>query len=125
MGWLDGFPFVSREERERRDRLLEKRICPFGVEAQREKARMVLSQLFPNRQTEETLFAFFDAKDAYTQNGVGETDRNNALTRLLRNSWMDDHAVNVMMCFIEMESEAKSLNEYPTANDVLAHCGNP
>ena len=47
MGLFDGFPFVSKEERERRRKDFEKRVAPFGVEEQREKLKALLAELFP------------------------------------------------------------------------------
>jgi len=119
MGWFDGFPFVSKEERERRRKDFEKRIAPFGVEEQREKLKVTLAELFPKVDSTEAMFAFFDAKDAYTSKDEKELGEHAARIRMRRQKWLDEKKSAIMLCFIEMETGISSLDEYPTAADVL------
>jgi hypothetical protein len=120
MGLLDGFPFVSKEERERRRKDFEKRVAPYGVEEQREKLTETLKELFPKVDPMDTMFAFYDAKDAYTYKETKEEGYAAARLRLRRQRWIDGRKETIMLRFIELESEAASLDDYPTADDVLA-----
>ena len=120
MGWFEGFPFVSKEERERRRKDFEKRVVPFGVEAQREKLKGTLKELFPGVDSTDAAFAFFDAKDAYTKKETKEEGYVAAQIKLRRTRWIDAGKEAIMLRFIELESEITSLDEFPTAAEVLA-----
>ena len=119
MGWFDGFPFTSKEERERRRKEFEKRVAPFGVEAQREKIKEVLKELFPKIDVTDALFAFFDAKDVYTKKDTKEEGYAAAQLKLRKTRWIDARNAEIMLRFVELEIDAVSLEEYPTAKDVL------
>ncbi|MCL2111220.1 MAG: hypothetical protein FWH32_02995 [Clostridiales bacterium] len=119
MGWFEGFPFVSKEERERRRRDFEKRVTPFGVEEQREKTRETLKGLFPDIDATDAIFAFFNAKDAYTYAETKEEAYVKAKLKLRGTKWIDGRTETVMLRFIELENEIASLDDYPTAADVL------
>ena len=119
MGWFEGFPFVSKEERERRRREFEKRVTPFGVENQREKLEQTLKGLFPKLNTTDTMFAFFDAKDAYTIKETKEEGYAAARSKLRRQRWIDGRSETIMLRFIELENEVTSLDDYPTAEQVM------
>ena len=119
MGWFDGFPFVSKEERERRAREFEKRIAPFGVEAQREKIKATLKELFPKTDATESLFAYFDAKDAYTKKETEAEGVVAAKIRLRRHKWIDEKKESIMLRFIELEKDIESLDDFPTAAEIL------
>ena len=119
MGWFEGFPFTSKEERERRRRDFEKRVTPFGAEEQREKLRATLKGLFPDIDLTDATFAFFDAKDAYTYKETREEGYVAARFKLRRNRWIDGRNEAIMLRFIEMESDIESLDDYPDAEDVM------
>ena len=119
MGWFEGFPFVSKEERERRRKEFEKRVVPFGVEEQREKLKAVLSELFPQLNITDAMFAFFDAKDVYTYKENKDEGYIAACEKLRKKRWVDGRTETIMMRFIELECEIKSLDEYPTKKQVL------
>jgi len=119
MGWFDGFPFVSKEERERRKKDFEKRLAPFGVEEQREKLKVTLFELFPDIEQIDLLFAYYDAKDAYTNKETPEEGRRAAMIKLRKPRWMDGRKETIMIRLIEMEKELESLDDYPSADDVL------
>ena len=119
MGWFDGFPFVSKEERERRRRDFEKRIAPHGVEAQREKIKSILGELFPKVDSMDAVFTYFDAKDSYTKKETKEEGEVAARIRLRRQRWVDGRAEAIVVRLIELENELESLDDYPTAADVL------
>ena len=120
MGWFDGFPFVSKEERERRRKEFEKRVAPFGVDDQREKLSSTLKELFPDLNTTDAMFAFFDAKDAYTYKEDKEEGYRAAKNKLRRQRWIDGRKETIMLRFLELENEITSLDDYPTAEQVLA-----
>lgn len=119
MGLFEGYPFVSKEERERRRKAFEERLAPYGVEEQRECSRNLMKELFPDLDSKDSLFAFFDAKDSYTKHNKGEMGRSAALARLKRLKWIDERNAKLFMTYIEMESEIDSLDDYPTAEQII------
>ena len=119
MGWFDGFPFTSKEERERRRKEFEKRVVPFGVEAQREKLKTLLKELFPKIDSTDAVFSFFDAKDAYTKKETKEEGIVAARQKLRKTRWIDGRTEAIMLRLVELENEITSLDEFPTAADVL------
>ena len=120
MGWFDGFPFVSKEERERRARDFEKRIAPFGIDEQRDKLKATLVELFPENDYRDLLFAYYDAKDAYTSKEISEEGKAAARFRLRKARWVDSRKEKIILRLIELEVALTSLDEFPTAKDVLA-----
>jgi len=119
MGWFEGFPFVSKEERERRRREFEKRIAPFGVEKQQVKQKALLAELFPKDDQLDILFAYYDAKDAYTYKETKEEGIVAARMKLRKARNIDGRKETIMMRLIEMEIALTSLDDYPTAKEVL------
>ena len=120
MGLFDGFPFVSKEERERRERDFNKRITPFGVEAQRDKLQKVLKELFPKVDIIDCTFAYYDAKDAYTKKETDEEGLHAAKAKFRTVKWIDGRAEVILLRLLELERAITSLDEFPTAEDVLA-----
>jgi len=120
MGLFDGFPFVSKEERERRSRDFENRIAPFGLEEQRNKLKVTLVDLFPGIDITDLMFVYFDAKDSYTLKENSEDGVRSARFKLSKVKWMDKRKETIMLRLIELERGLTSLDDYPTANDVLA-----
>jgi len=120
MGWFDGFPFVSKEERDRRRRDFEKRLAPFGVEEQREKLKAILLELFPEADQTDMLFAYYDSKDAYTYKETKEEGVVAARMKLRKSRQIDGRKEVIMLRLIEIENELTSLDDYPAAKDVLA-----
>jgi hypothetical protein len=118
MGWFEGFPFVSREERERRRREFEKRVVPFGLEEQRGKLKETLIGLFPDLNYTEAMFAFYDAKDAYTLKEKGEAGLAAARLKLKKLRWIDARKEQLLLRLVELESEIGSLDEFPAAAQV-------
>jgi len=120
MGWFDGFPFVNKDERERRRKDFEKRVTPFGVNAQREKLKATLGVLFPEINTTDAMFAFFDAKDAYTYKEEKDEGIAAARHKLRKLPWINESREAIFLKLIELENGITSLDDYPTAEDVLA-----
>ena len=119
MGLFDGFPFVSKEERERRRRDFEKRVTPFGVEEQRDKLKSILSELFPDADLLDALFVYFDSKDAYNYKETKEEGIVAAKMKMKRARWVDERKQAIILKLIDIENGLTSLDDYPTANDVL------
>jgi len=119
MGLFDGFPFVSKEERERRRKDFEKRIVPFGVEEQREKLKETMKELFPGVDRTDAIFVYFNAKDAYTLKETKEEGEVAARMKLKNVKWVDGRAIAIILRLIELETGIMSLDEFPTAKDVL------
>ena len=119
MGMFDGFPFVSKEERERRRKDFEKRVAPFGVEDQREKLKETLSGLFPGADQTDIMFKYYNAKDAYTIKETKEEGFVAAQMKLRRTQKMDGRTETILLRLIELDTELTSLDEFPTAEQVL------
>ena len=119
MGLFEGFPFVSKEERERRRKDFENRMAPYGVDETRDNLQQILKELFPSLDQRDSLFVFYDTKDSYTKSGKGEEGLDVAKKRMSRLRWIDERNKKLFLTFIEMESEITSLDEYPTAKQVL------
>ena len=120
MGLFEGFPFVSKEERERRRRDFEKRVAPLGVDAQREKQKELLKELFPDADQLDVLFSFYDAKDAYNYKETPDESIVAARLKLRKNRRVNGRMETIMIRLIEIENELTSLDDYPTAKSVLS-----
>ena len=119
MALFDGFPFTSKEERERRKRDFDKRVVPFGVEEQRDKVRETLKELLPKTDLLDATFAFFNAKDAYTLKETKEEGLAAARLKLSKVRWIDGRTMAILLRYVELETEITSLDEYPTAEEIL------
>ncbi|MDR1953494.1 MAG: hypothetical protein LBQ21_03325 [Clostridiales Family XIII bacterium] len=122
MGILNGFPFITKEERVRREQEFNNRVFPLGVEQQRDAAALLLSELIPEGRTKPDmlLFTFIVAKDAYMKNGKGEpgeTAARRALGRVMRKN---EREKALILSAIKLEAEITSMDDYPTAEEVLA-----
>ena len=123
MGWLEGFPFKSREQIEKDQKAFEKRVLPFGT-AQRDAAKNVLKELLPPRtRDDEMLFAFISAKDAFTQEEDPAQGRVAALASLKRGKWLKEPALSYVLALIMLDVQIGSLEEYPTAEQVRTYAG--
>ena len=119
MRWFEGFPFITKEEQERRRKEFEKRVAPFGIEEQREKLKATLLKLFPKTEITYSMFMFYDAKDAFTKEETSEKGLVAAQRKLRRNK-VDSRTETIILRLIELESVIDSLDDYPAAQDVLA-----
>ncbi len=125
MGWFDGFPFQSREQMDKEKRDFEKRVFPFGL-AQRDCARAVLQQLVPNKKFEgEALFAFISSKDIYMQNEQSPEGLQHARKQLKRMRFFSEEDKDKILALVVLDAAAPSLEEYPTAEAVLARVAQP
>ena len=119
MGWFDGFPFVSREERERRRKDFEKRIAPLGLDEQRDMLKATLCELFPGIDKIDLVFTYYDAKDSYTKKETPGESEMAARQKMRRARWMDGRKETIFIRLIEKEIALTSLDDFPTAKDVL------
>ncbi|MDR1028164.1 MAG: hypothetical protein LBL63_01955 [Clostridiales Family XIII bacterium] len=122
MGIFEGFPFVNKEERERRAREFNERVFPFGVETQREAVKGLLTELIPAspHKPDILLFAFIVAKDAYTAKGKGTQGidaAHRALDRALRKG---EREKALILAAVQADAEITTLDAYPTAEQVRA-----
>ena len=129
MGLFDGFPFTRKEDRERRQKATEKRVAPFGLEAQREKQKEILRELFRKKDVTDLLFALYQAKDSYCYEDDEESEEGSedvrkkrlaaARRKLKEISWVDGRTEAILLRLVELETSIKSLDDYPSAQDVL------
>jgi hypothetical protein len=114
MGWFDGFPFVSAEQRKRNQQDFERRIFPFGLEAHRAAAKGLLSQIITAPLSEEErLFAYIMAKDKYLLNDRGEAGLQAARKQLATLRWLNERDRELLLAMVRLEAEAPSLDAYP------------
>jgi hypothetical protein len=124
MGWFDGWPFKSKEQQER-DRLeFERRIFPLGL-AQRAAAQAVLDELVVDKRVRalEAMFAFIAAKDCYECGERTPESLESASQAIKLNRRIKGAQVEMVLALVRLDSLAKSLDGYPTAEDVRRVCG--
>lgn len=122
MGWFDGFPFKSKQQREKERREFERLVFPFGVEEQRAAARKVLNEMLPGKkiQDEQRLYAFICAKEAYLTCEEAGEEVDAALRTMRKQPWITDEFAASILSLIRLEKNIESLEEYPTAEEVQA-----
>jgi hypothetical protein len=121
MALLEGWFFVSKDERARRQKEMATRIFPFGEEEQRSRAAAVLKELFGGGKKHDeqgVLFCFISGKNEYILNGEGSGGRMAASTQLKRIGWKKPERVELLLAFIELETATRSMADYPEAEDV-------
>ena len=124
MGWFDGFPFQSREDMEREKRDFERRVFPLGL-AQRDAARTVLRELIPHIKSDsESLFAFISAKDIYMLNEQTDEALARARAQMKKLRYFTEEDKDKILALLLLDATATSLEEYPTAQEVLLRVGN-
>lgn len=124
MGWLDGWPFKSRDQQFKEQAEFERRVFPFG-EGQREKALTVLRQVVPNPKIRdnELLFAFLSAKDKYVQGEMTLDALEEAREHMVKMRWLRGVNVEPVLALVRLEADIDSLEDYPTAEDVQKAAG--
>jgi hypothetical protein len=123
MGFLDGFPFVNRDERRRREKEFDSLVFPLGVDDQRKAAVKLLSDLIPPdgpNKPNILLFAFIVAKEAYVINEKGESGLAAARRELDRALRKDKREKDLILAAVVLDAEATSLDDYPTAEQVIS-----
>ncbi len=121
MGWLDGWPFKSKEQMDKERLDFENRMFPFGL-AQKDAALSVIKQGCRSKvKDEEKMFVFIIAKDACMQNGGLEGGGMAQAERVLAEQrWLPEEDRRFIASFLPLEICAPSLEEYPTAEEVFA-----
>jgi hypothetical protein len=123
MGILDGFLFISKDERRRRQKDFDNRVFPFGVEAQRPLVEKALSELVDDRNNsaEIQLFAYLSAKDKYILHEKSEKALALAKKEIERVIRKNNRAVSLILSLIQLDSEISSIEDYPSAPAIRAH----
>lgn len=120
MGIFDGFPFKSKDQVERERKEFADKILPLG-EAQKQKALAVLCQITgPKLRSEEKLFAFFTAKQQYLDAGGGTEGVRAAQKKLAGFRYVPKEDAQHIVAMVTLEKDVESLDDYPTAEQVLA-----
>ena len=118
MGWLDGFSFKTKEQREKESKAFEKQVFPLGI-WQRDAARAVLEQFeMPKISSEQRLFAFICAKEKHTEKEDAREALQSAADELNRHRWLPPNARTVITALLLLEAGAEDLERYPTAEQV-------
>ncbi len=119
MGIFSGFPFQTKAQMQAEQDAFEKRVFPFGVDAAREKARVLLAPYATKKVGErELLFAYISSKDAYALDGGGDEGLAAAKRALKRQNWLPADAVSAILALVHLEEGRTSIDEFPTAEEL-------
>jgi hypothetical protein len=122
MGLLDGWPFRSREEIERRNREFDERVMPLGG-GQKDRALSILEELKPQgsrNDGKELLFGYLIGKDKYVQKGKGESGMEAMSAELNKLKFLSDEEKRVIRALVKYDSEIINIDYYPTAEKIRA-----
>ncbi|MDR0518692.1 MAG: hypothetical protein LBG82_01360 [Clostridiales Family XIII bacterium] len=122
MGLLDGWPFRSREEIERKNREFNDRVIPLG-EAQKERVMELLGELKPagsRNDKKELLFAYLVAKDRYIQKGKGDEGSAAMAAEMKKLRYLSDEEQLIIKTLVKYDSELINIDYYPTADKIRA-----
>lgn len=121
MSWFEGFPFKTRAQMEKERKQFQSRVLPLG-EPQKQAALLVLQQVVSAKVPDsERLFAFFAAKDKYLEGLEDEEEAPKAAMQAIKKQpglTLQDK-LNIV-ALIHLEHAISTLEEYPTAGQVLA-----
>ncbi|MFV0351737.1 MAG: hypothetical protein ACK5JF_05425 [Oscillospiraceae bacterium] len=119
MGWFDGFPFKSREQMQKEQQDFEKNVFPLGME-QREVALAVLREVTTKKlPDDQKLFAFISAKDRFAKAETEEDGLAQMSKTFIKQSWLKQEDKIAIAALILLESRIESLEDYPTAQQVM------
>jgi hypothetical protein len=122
MGLLDGWPFRSREESERRTKEFDERVMPLGA-AQKDRAMAVLKELKPagsRNDSKELLFGYLVGKDKYVLKGKGEDGMDAMSAELNKLKFLSDDEKRIIKALVKYDSDVIDLDYYPTAEKIRA-----
>jgi hypothetical protein len=122
MGLLDGWPFRSKDDIERRNREFNERVMPLG-ETQKELAAAVLEELKPRgsrNDSKELLFGYLVAKDKYVANGKGEGGMASMDTEMKKLKFLSEEERRIIKALVKYDSEVINIDYYPTAEKIRA-----
>jgi hypothetical protein len=122
MGLLDGWPFRSKEEAERKNREFDERVLPLGPD-QKDRALAVLGELKPHGSRngdKELLFGYLVAKDKYVLKGKGEDGMIAMNAELNRLRFLSDDEKRIIRALVKYDSEIVNMDYYPTAEKIRA-----
>jgi hypothetical protein len=122
MGLLDGWPFRSKEDIERKHKEFDERVIPLGPD-QKDLAQSVLEELKPAKSRndkKELLFGYLIAKDKYIQRGKGEDGMAAMDVELNKLRFLSEEEKRIIKALIKYDSELININYYPTAEKIRA-----
>jgi hypothetical protein len=122
MGLLDGWPFRSKEEIERRTREFDERVIPLGTR-QKDMAQAVLEELKPagsRNVKKELLFGYLVGKDKYVLKGKGEELMIAMGMELDKLKFLTPEEKRIIKALVKYDSEVINLDYYPTAEKIRA-----
>ena len=122
-GFGDWF-HVSKEEQAQRRADMSKRVFRFGDEEQRPVVAKVLDGLFGNKHgfsDQDQLFGYISSRNAFAiaYEKDPETANAAACKQLRSLGWRKDERIRIMLALLDLDAKAPSLEEYPTAEQVL------
>jgi hypothetical protein len=120
MGLLDGWPFRSKEDIERKSREFDERVMPLGPK-QKECAMAVLEALKPpgsRNDNKELLFGYLVAKDRYILKGKGEEGMRAMSEELKRLKFLSDEEKRLIRALVKYDSEIINIDYYPTPEKI-------
>jgi hypothetical protein len=122
MGLLDGWPFRSKEDIERRNREFDERVIPLGPR-QKDMAMAVLEELKPSgsrNDNKELLFGYLVGKDKYVMKGKGEDGMVAMTLELGKLKFLSDEEKRVIMALVKYDSDIIDIDYYPSAEKIRA-----
>jgi hypothetical protein len=122
MGLLDGWPFRSKEDIDRRNREFDERVIPLGPE-QKDLAQAVLEELKPPRSRNdkrELLFGYLIGKDKYVLKGKGEDGMAAMTAELGKLKYLSDAEKLIIKALVKYDSDIIDIDYYPSAEKIRA-----
>lgn len=117
MGFLDQWPFKSREQQKQEREARERLYFPLG-EGHREKLIELLAPLIKMKASrEEKLFFYLCAKEVYAKSEGGEEAVLKACAKLRELRLKEDDR-RVVVALLRLESRAGGLADFPTPEAV-------
>lgn len=124
MGWLDGWPFKSKEQTEKERQAFEQRVFPLG-EGQRAAAQAVLDELLVAKKMKasDRMFAFIVAKDRYELDERSPEAVDAARAQLVKLRWLSAEQIDLVLTLVRLDALVENLDDYPAAGDVRRMAG--
>ncbi|MDR1293099.1 MAG: hypothetical protein LBJ91_06885 [Clostridiales Family XIII bacterium] len=122
MGLLDGWPFRSKEDIERRNREFDERVIPLGPE-QKDMALAVLDELKPpgsRNDSKELLFGYLVGKDKYVMKGKGDDGMAAMAVELNKLKFLSEGEKRIIKALVKYDSDIINIDYYPSAQKIRA-----
>ena len=120
MGIFNGWPFVKKSETERREREFDERMFPLGFDEQRGKIMQLLQELIPSpdKQLQYLMFATVMVKEHYLNNDRSKSSLIQAKKKIDSVVKITEQEKWMIVALAWLDTEATSLDNYPTADQV-------